>query len=81
MVAAHNQYCQCNKCLKHIITAIIKKKPTLKFNKKNSKKIKKCLTTKNHKNNHEKNNKNVLRNSNLKKLFKQNVFEKTANTG
>ena len=80
MVTAHNQYCQYNKCLKHIITTIIKKKPNLKFNKKDSKKILKCLTTRDHENNHRKNNKNILKNNNLKKLFNQNVFNKTTNT-
>lgn len=44
-VAVHDLHCQCQNQLKHIVLSIINQEPSLKFNKEESKKILKCLTT------------------------------------
>lgn len=81
MVAAHDQYCQCNECLKHIITSIIEREPNLKFDKEDSEKIKKCLTTGDHGDDHGEDDGDVLGDGDLEKLFEQDVFGETGDTG
>lgn len=45
MVSVHDLQCQCDDPLKHIIFQIINQEPSIKFNKKESQIIQKCLTT------------------------------------
>lgn len=45
LVGNHDLYCFCNEPLQHIICSIIEQEPNLKFNKEDSQKIQKCLTT------------------------------------
>lgn len=42
----HNIICNCPQPLKHNIQLLINQEPNLKFNKKTSNQLKKCLTTK-----------------------------------
>ena len=41
----HDLHCSCDDPLKHTILGIIDQEPSLKFNKEDTKKIQKCLTT------------------------------------
>lgn len=45
MVSVHDLHCYCDKPLNHIIIGIIDQEPTIQFDKEDSKKIEKCLTT------------------------------------
>lgn len=45
MVSVHDLRCSCDDPLKHIIIGIIEKEPSIKFNKEDSTKLLKCLTT------------------------------------
>ncbi len=45
ITALHDIYCACNDPLKHTITGIIEQEPSLQFDKEDSTKIQKCLTT------------------------------------
>ncbi len=80
MVAAHDQYCQCDDSLKHIIIGIVEREPSLKFNKEDSQKLQKCLTTGDH-GEHGDEDGDVLGDGDLDRLFAEDVFGETANTG
>lgn len=43
--SVHDIHCMCNNPLQHTILGIIEQEPSLKFNKEDSTKIQKCLTT------------------------------------
>lgn len=45
IVTVHDLQCACNNPLKHTIIGIINQEPSIKFNKEESTKIQKCLTT------------------------------------
>ncbi len=80
MVAAHDQYCQCDDPLKHIIIGIIEREPSLKFNKEDSAKLQKCLTIGDHGEPGDADG-DVLGEGDLDRLFAEDVFGETADTG
>lgn len=77
MVAVHDQHCQCNNPLNHIIIGILEREPSLKFDKEDSAIIQKCLTTADH----GEGDGDVLGDGDLEKLFEQDVFGEHADTG
>ena len=67
-VALHDMHCQCDEPFRHIILQIIEKEPTIKFNKEESSKIQKCLTT------GDEEDGDVLGAGDLDTLFAEDVF-------
>nr|QDA34218.1 ORF2 [TTV-like mini virus] len=79
LVTGHDLYCQCDDPLKHIILTIVEREPTLKFNKEESLKIQKCLTTGDE---GPTDTVDTFGGDELEKLFDQDVFgEEDAGTG
>ncbi len=79
-VAVHDQHCQCDEPLKHIIIGILEQEPTIKFTEDESKIIEKCLTT-GGPTDHTGDDGDVLGDGELERLFEEDVFGDQEDTG